>query len=61
MKVIKIFDLILLLIMVAIGTIYEIYPRIIPDWLFNTMWIVGPIALITFGIVIYTEKKQNKK
>ena len=61
MKVIKIIDLILLLIMVAIGTIYEIYPRIIPDWLFNTMWIIGPVGLIIFGITLYIEKKQNKK
>ena len=61
MKVIKIIDLILLLIMVAIGTIYEIYPRIIPDGLFNTMWIIGPVGLIIFGITLYIEKKQNKK
>ncbi len=61
MKIVKTVDLILLLILAVTGTLYEICPRIIPDWLFNTMWIVGPIALITFGIVIYTEKKQNKK
>ncbi len=61
MKIIKTIDFILLLIVVAIGTIYEIYPHIIPDWLFYTMWIVGSIALIIFGIVYYIEKKQSKK
>ena len=59
MKIIKIFDLILLLILVAIGTVYEICPRIIPDWLFNTMWIVGLIALTIFGIVLYIEKRNR--
>ena len=60
MKIIKTIDFKLLLIVVAIGTIYEIYPPAIPDWLFNTMWIVGIITLIVFGTVYYIEKKQSK-
>ena len=58
MKIIKIIDLILLLAISIIGTVYEIYPPIIPDWLFTTMWIVGPIALILFGIIYYSEKRK---
>ena len=61
MKIIKIIDLIFLFIVVVIGTIYEIYPLIIPDWLFNTMWVIAPVALIIFGFVLYIEKKQRKK
>ncbi len=61
MKIFKIIDLILLIIVSAIGVVYEIYPPIIPDWLFNAMWIVGPISIILFGIVLYLERKQNKK
>lgn len=61
MKIIKIIDLVLLVFVVAIGIIYELYPPIISDWLFNTMWIVGAIALIAFGVVLYLEKKQSQK
>lgn len=61
MKIFKIIDLILLIIVSAIGLVYEIYPTIIPGWIFNSMWIVGPISIILFGIVLYLEKKQNKK
>ncbi len=60
MKVIKIIDLILLIIISAIGILWEIYPPIIPDWLFNTVWIVGPIVLIIFGLGLCLEKKQIK-
>ena len=59
MKIIKIIDLILLLVVMVIGTIYEIYPSIIPEWLFTTMWIISPIALVVFGIILYVEKKQK--
>lgn len=61
MRIIKIIDLILLFFVSAIGVILEIYPPIIPIWLFNTMWIVGHISLILFGLILYLEKKQNKK
>ncbi|MBQ8303538.1 MAG: hypothetical protein IJX79_01105 [Clostridia bacterium] len=61
MKIIKTIDLVLLIVISAIGIVWEIYPSIIPDWLFNMVWIVGPIALIIFGVVLYLEKKQSKK
>ena len=61
MKILKIIDLILFIAIGAIGVVYEIYPPIIPNWLFNTIWIVGPISLIIFGIILYIEKKQNQK
>ena len=59
MKTIKIIDLILLVIISGIGIIYEIYPPIIPDWLFYTTWIVGVVALTIFGIILYIEKKDR--
>ena len=59
MNIIKIIDLILLIFISIIGTLWELYPSIIPDWLFYTVWIIGPIALIVFGLVLYLEKKQK--
>ena len=61
MKIIKIIDGIIIIVISIVGTIYELYPPIIPGWLFNVMWIVGPIVLIVFGIILYLENKQNKK
>lgn len=61
MKIIKIIDFVLLIFISIIGMLWELYPPIIPDWLFYTMWIVGPIALAFLGLVLYLEKKQNKK
>ena len=61
MKIIKIIDLILLFIVVTIGSIYEIFPDVIPDPLFTAMWIIGPAALIIFGAALYIENKQSKK
>ena len=58
MKILKIIDLILLFASSIIGVVYEIYPPIIPDWLFNTMWIVGPIALIIF-VVLYAKRNKD--
>lgn len=59
MRIIKICDLILLALTSVAGIIYEVYPSIIPDWMFNAMWITGMVALIVFGFIIYKEKKHN--
>ncbi len=61
MKIVKIIDLIFLIFISVIGILWELYPPIVPNWLFNTTWIVGPIALLLFGLILYLEKKQNKK
>ncbi|MBQ9107196.1 MAG: hypothetical protein IJY56_04825 [Clostridia bacterium] len=60
MKIIKIIDFILLLATSAIGVIHEIYPPIIPNWLFNTMWIVGPVSIITLGIILFLEERKKE-
>jgi hypothetical protein len=61
MKIFKIIDLILLIIVSIIGVVYEIHPPIIPDWLFNAIWVVGSISMVLLGVILYLEKKQNKK
>lgn len=58
-KAIKIMNFILALVVVVTGTIHEIYPRIIPDWLFNTMWIIGAYLIINFCLALYKEKKEK--
>ena len=47
-----------MIIISIVGTVYEVYPPIIPDWLFNTVWIVGPVLLIILGLILYLDNKQ---
>ena len=58
MKIIKIIVWIFMIIISIVGTVYEVYPPIIPDWLFNTVWIVGPVLLIILGLILYLDNKQ---